>query len=236
VGLQNCDKGVEGLSIHAGHRKRLKDRFIREGIDHFEEHQILEILLFYGIPRKDTNEIAHRLIKEFKDLAGVLDATVEDLRKVEGVGENAATLLAFLAPLSRRYQSCKFKEKRQLNSSQKAGEYAMHLFTDLRYECFYLICLNNQNQVRHAVKTFEGTINEAAVYPRLVVETALKYQASSVIIAHNHPGGSIKPSQGDIQVTKRIKEALDAIDIKVIDHIIVGDNRYYSFAEDRLVL
>lgn len=112
----------------------------------------------------------------------------------------------------------------------------MHLFTDVRYECFYLICLNNQNQVRHAAKTFEGTINEAAVYPRLVVETALRHQASSVILAHNHPGGSIKPSQGDIQVTKRIKEALGAIDIKVIDHIIVGDNRYFSFAEDRLVL
>jgi len=224
------------LSVHMGHRKRLKERFIREGIDYFEEHQILEMLLFYGIPRKDTNEIAHGLIKEFKDLAGVLDAKIEDLQKVEGVGENAATLLSLMAPLSRRYQSCKFKGKHQLNSSQKAGEYAMHLFTDLRYECFYLICLNNQNQVRHAAKTFEGTINEAAVYPRLVVETALKHHASSVILAHNHPGGSIKPSQGDIQVTKRIKEALDAIDIKVVDHIIVGDNRYYSFAEDRLVL
>ncbi len=224
------------MSIHTGHRKRLKERFIREGIDYFEEHQILELLLFYGIPRKDTNEIAHGLINEFKDLAGVLDAKVEDLQKVEGVGESAATLLTLMAPLSRRYQSCKFKGKHQLNSSQKAGEFAMHLFTDLPYECFYLICLNNQNQVRHAVKTFEGTINEAAVYPRLVVETALKHRASSVILAHNHPGGSIKPSQGDIQVTKRIKEALDAIDIKVVDHIIVGDNRYYSFAEDRLVL
>ena len=224
------------MSIHTGHRKRMKERFIREGIDYFEEHQILELLLFYGIPRKDTNEIAHGLINEFKDLAGVLDAKVEDLQKVEGVGESAATLLTLMAPLSRRYQSCKFKGKHQLNSSQKAGEFAMHLFTDLPYECFYLICLNNQNQVRHAVKTFEGTINEAAVYPRLVVETALKHRASSVILAHNHPGGSIKPSQGDIQVTKRIKEALDAIDIKVVDHIIVGDNRYYSFAEDRLVL
>ncbi len=224
------------MSVHTGHRKRLKERFIRDGIDSFEEHQILELLLFYGIPRKDTNEIAHGLIKEFKDLAGVLDAKIEDLQKVEGVGENAAALLTLMAPLSRRYQSCKFKGKHQLNSSQKAGEYAMHLFTDLRYECFYLICLNNQNQVRHAAKTFEGTINEAAIYPRLVVETALKHHASSVILAHNHPGGSIKPSQGDIQVTKRIKEALDAIDIKVVDHIIVGDNRYYSFAEDRLVL
>lgn len=224
------------MSIHMGHRKRLKDRFIREGIDYFEEHQILELLLFYGIPRKDTNEIAHELMKEFNDLAGVLDAKVEDLQKVEGIGESAAVLLTLMAPLSRRYQSCKFKGKHQLNSSQKAGEYAMHLFTDIPYECFYLICLNNQNQIRHAAKTFEGTINEAAVYPRLVVETALKHRASSVILAHNHPGGSIKPSQGDIQVTKRIKEALDAIDIKVVDHIIVGDNRYYSFAEDRLVL
>ena len=224
------------MSVHSGHRKRLKERFIREGIDFFEEHQILELLLFYGIPRKDTNEIAHGLIKEFKDLSGVLDAKIEDLEKVDGVGENAAILLSLMAPLSRRYQGCKFKAKQQLNSSQKAGEYAMHLFTDVRYECFYLICLNNQNQVRHAAKTFEGTINEAAIYPRLVVETALKHQASSVILAHNHPGGSIKPSQGDIQVTKRIKEALGAIDINVVDHIIVGDNRYFSFAEDRLVL
>lgn len=224
------------MGIHAGHRKRLKERFIREGIDHFEEHQILEMLLFFGIPRRDTNEIAHGLIKEFKDLSGVLDAKIEDLQRVEGVGENAATLLSLMAPLSRRYQSCKFKGRHQLNSSQKAGDYAMHLFTDVRYECFYLICLNNQNQVRHAAKTFEGTINEAAVYPRLVVETALKHQASGVILAHNHPGGSTKPSQGDIQVTKRIKEALGAIDIKVIDHIIVGDNRYYSFAEEGLVL
>ena len=209
---------------------------MKEGIDHFQDHQILEMLLFYVIARKDTNEIAHGLIKEFGSFSGVLDAEVEDLQKVEGIGENAAIFLASFAPAAKRYNYCKWCKKPHLNSSAKAGEFAMTLFQDLRYECFYMICLDNQNYVKYTAKTFEGTINEAPVYPRLVVETALKHGASSVILAHNHPGGSLKPSQGDIHVTKKIKDALGMIDVKVVDHIVVGNNKFFSFAEEGLVL
>jgi DNA repair protein RadC len=135
----------------------------------------------------------------------------------------------------KRMLTSNHKEKPVLSSSSKAGEFALNLFTDKAYECFYLICLDSQNRVNKAVAVHEGTINESPVYPRLIVEHALAYRANSVILSHNHPGGSQSPSQADIEVTKRIKQAMEAISIKVMDHIIVADARYTSFAEKGLL-
>ncbi|WKY45715.1 DNA repair protein RadC [Eubacteriaceae bacterium ES2] len=219
-------------NLHTGHRQRVKDRAISEGLDGFEEYQILELLLFYSIPRKDTNEIAHKLIEHFGSLANVLDATVNDLCRVEGITQNSALLLSMLPDLTKRYQMCKGKDKIVIGSSKAAGEYASNLFTGKLYEAFYMICLDSQNRVKHALLLHEGTINEAPVYPRNIVENALRYQAVSVILAHNHPGGSLRPSQEDLNVTQRIKSAMEPISIAVIDHIIVSENQFYSFAEN----
>lgn len=220
---------------HKGHRQRVKNRVINEGIDSFEDHQILELLLFYCIPMKDTNELAHQLIQAYGSLSGVFDADPRDLCDQIGVTENTAILLSLIPSLARRYQQGKFREKAVLNSTTKAGEYTMALFTGRLNEAFYVICLDSQNKVNQATLLHEGTINEAPVYPRLIVETALRHQAASIILAHNHPGGSQKPSQADLDVTRKIKLATEAIAIPVVDHIIVAGESYYSFAENRML-
>lgn len=214
--------------LHSGHRKRVKERFLREGLDSFESHQVLELLLFYGIPYRDTNDIAHRLLDRFGTLSAVFEAETEDIASIKGVGKNTAILLSLIPQISRLYFSDKWGNRPLINNTTKAGEYAVSLFTGRKYEVFYLICLNSQNRVNYAQIVHRGTINESPVYPRLIVEAALRHQANSVILAHNHPGGSMKPSGPDMDVTKKIKTALESISINVYDHIIVAGNKYIS--------
>mgnify|MGYP000945577148 FL=1 len=221
--------------MHEGHRERMKKRFLSEGIDGFNQHQVLEMLLFYTIPRRDTNPLAHELIDRYGSLSGVLEANPEDLKKVPGVGSNTAVLLSFIPSLCRRYMNDKWKEKPLLNSSAKAGDYAATLFYGRLYEAFYVICLNARNEVLYADLVHEGTIDSAPVYPRLIVETALKHQANGIILAHNHPGGSLQPSSADLDATRKIKSACDAISIHVTDHIIVAGARHFSFADHGLI-
>ncbi|WHH59701.1 DNA repair protein RadC [Petroclostridium sp. X23] len=221
--------------LHQGHRQRVKNRYLTEGLDAFEDHQVLEMLLFYSIPMKDTNELAHKMIKEFGSLAGLFEADPKDICRRCEVSENVAILVSLIPSLARRYFKGKWGDKPVLSSSSIAGEYAVSLFTGHTYEVFYLICLDAQNRVNYAAPVHEGTINEAPVYPRLIVETSLRHQANSVILAHNHPGGSLRPSSDDIEVTKKIRTALEAISIKVSDHIIVAGDRYLSFAEEGLL-
>ena len=218
--------------MHEGHRKRLKMRFLKEGLDSFEPHQVLELLLFYSIPRKDTNELAHKLLERYGSLSGVFDADIKDIVKVPGIGENTAFLLNLIPHLARRYHNDKWGPKPELNSSTKAGNYAISLFAGRNYEAFFIICLDAQNRVNYSELVHEGTINEAPVYPRLLVEAAIRHKANSVILAHNHPGGTLTPSRADIEATKTICTALESISIKVIDHIIVCGDKYYSFAEN----
>jgi len=221
--------------LHEGHRQRVKSRYLSEGLDAFEDHQILEMLLFFSIPMKDTNELAHKMIIEFGSLAGLFEADPKDICKRCGVSENTAILVSLIPSLARRYFKDKWGDKPVLDSSTKAGEYAVSLFAGRTYENFFVICLNSQNRVNYAALVHEGTINEAPVYPRLIVETALRHQANSIILAHNHPGGSMQPSGADINVTKKIVTALEAISISVVDHIIVAGEKYYSFAEKGVI-
>ncbi|HZJ82865.1 MAG TPA: DNA repair protein RadC [Clostridia bacterium] len=222
-------------NVHAGHRQRVKTRYLTEGLDAFQDHQVLELLLFYSIPMRDTNEMAHRMIREFGSLAGLFEADAKDIAKRCKVTEHTAILISLIPSLSRRYFTAKWGDKPVVNSTAKAGEYAVSLMMGRIYEVFYVICLDTQNRVNYADMVHEGTINEAAIYPRIIVETALRHQANSVILAHNHPGGSIQPSRADINVTKRIVTALGSISIKVLDHIVVAGDRYVSFAEKGLL-
>lgn len=222
-------------NIHSGHRARMRERYLEEGLDGFQDHEVVEFLLFYCIPMKDTNALAHKMIKEFGNLHNLLEADPRDIERRCGVSINTAILLSLVGPLSRRYLKQKWGQRPVLNSSAKAGNYAISLFSGRPYECFYLICLDSQNHVNHASLVHEGTINESPVYPRIIVETALRHKANSVILAHNHPGGSLKASAADIDITRRITEALKPININVIDHIIVAGERYISFAEEGLL-
>ncbi|MDI9514482.1 MAG: DNA repair protein RadC [Clostridiaceae bacterium] len=222
-------------NIHKGHRERVRDRFMEEGLDSFKDHEVLELLLFYCVRQKDTNELAHRMLKEYGTLHDLLEAHPRDIARRCGVSINTATLISLCVPLARRYMKRKWGNRPVLNSSSRAGEYALSLFAGRVYEAFFAICLDSQNRVNHAALVHEGTINEAPVYPRIIVETALRHKANSVILAHNHPGGSLKPSVADIEVTKKIYSALLPISIRVVDHIIIAGERYTSFAEQGIM-
>lgn len=221
--------------MHTGHRDRVKNRFLREGLDSFEQHQVLELLLFYSIPRRDTNKLAHTLIKKYGTLSAVFEADPMDLMTVPGIGKNSAVLLSLIPSLARVYFKDKWGNKPKLNSTTRAGEYLVSLFSGRLYEVFYVICLDAQNRVNHSCLVHEGTIDQAPVYPRLIVEAALRHQARSVILAHNHPGGTLEPSAADLSVTGEIAAALETISVKVLDHIIVAGDSYISFADRGLL-
>jgi len=222
-------------NIHEGHRSRIRERYITEGLDSFSDHEVVELLLFYCIPKRDTNELAHRMVKEFGTLHDLLEADPRDIARRCKVSLNTATLISMVAPLSRRYLRQKWGNRPVLNSSTLAGNYAVSLFAGRVYECFFVICLDAQNRVNHAALVHEGTINEAPVYPRIIVETALRHKANSIILAHNHPGGSLRASSADTDVTRKICQAMKPIAIHVADHIIVAGDRYLSFAEQGLM-
>ena len=217
--------------IHDGHRMRMRNRYLNEGIDSFEPHEILELLLYYAIPRKDINELAHKLIDKFGSISNVFDADIKALTQVDGIGENAAILLSMIPQLSRIYNQAKWDRKTTLASIDAVGQYAVSMYTGKNDEEFGIICLDSNRRVHYSGIIIKGTINQTEAYPRKVVSAVLQCNATNVILTHNHPGGSIMPSMGDHEATKNIVTALEAIDVNVLDHIIVSGNRFNSMAE-----
>jgi DNA repair protein RadC len=220
-------------NLHANHRSRVRKRYREKGLGAFAEHEVLELLLYYCYPRRDTNEIAHRMIKAFGSLYNLMDADVKDIMDRCGVSENVAVLVNLIPPLAGLYFRGKWSKKVVLDSEKEAGPYVISLFVDSTVESFYLLCLDVKRQLKHVSLINEGTINETAVYPREIVSEALRHQASAVILAHNHPGGTLRPSRRDMEVTAQIVEGMGFIGIKIMDHIIVAGDQYYSFAARR---
>ena len=219
------------MSIHDGHRQRLKNRFRREGLDSFEELQVLELLLFYCIPRQDTNPIAHALLNHFGTLDQVMDAPAEELQKVPGVGENAATFLALVHALDRRYQISKEQNLKILSTVEECGRYMWSCLKDLRNETVYLLCLDAKCKALCCKKVGEGSVNSAAVPVRRIVEIALGANATSVVLAHNHPSGLAVPSDADKLTTRRVAAALAAVEIQLVDHIVVAEEEFISMVQ-----
>jgi len=218
---------------HGGHRNRMRARYRREGLDHFAEHEVLELLLYYCYPQRNTNDIAHKMLKEFGSLHHLFEADVETLMARPGCTENIAVLLNLMPALANRYFQSKWNRKLTINDAKTAGAYAIDLFVGLTVERFYLISLNARNRLNGTILISEGTTDESAVYPREVAKAALQSQASAIILAHNHPGGTLKPSRGDLEVTRQLVNWLAVINIPVLDHIIVAGDTYYSMAERR---
>lgn len=216
---------------HAGHRSRLKQRFLTEGLDSFEKHQILELLLFYTIPLKDTNEIAHNLLDRFGSLSRVFDAHPSELQKVSGISEHSSTLISMIPQLARAYLKDLTRERPVLNSSAVAGEYIKNFFMGRIYEAFYIFCLDNSCRVIHEELVCEGTLDETPCYPRLILEIAFRHNAQKVIFAHNHPSDILRPSTGDIENTKKLVSIFESVDIEVVDHFITGKSDYISMAD-----
>lgn len=218
------------MTMHDGHRRRMRERFRLEGIEGFAPHEVLELLLFYARARGDVNPLAHRLLDTFGSLKGVLEAPVDQLCAVDGVGEETATLISLMVPLFRRYELCLCEEKKRLVRFRDVEEYCRALLVGLRKERFYVISLSTQMRVVGQRIVGEGSLSEVPAYPRLVVETALNHNAYGVILCHNHPGGEAVPSYGDVEVTRELEGMLAKLGIALMDHIIVADGQTYSMA------
>lgn len=219
------------MSIHKDHRQRVRERYLKEGLDGFSEVQVLELLLFYVIPRQDTNPIAHRLIDRFGSLYQVLEAPVEELEKVEGIGPNAALLLSLITAVARVYAVNRTEKQKILRTIEDCGEYLKSFFIGRRSEMVYLLCLDAKCKVLGCREIGEGSVNSANVPIRRIVETALGLNATSVVLAHNHPSGIALPSGEDVLTTHRVAAALSTVDIVLVDHIIVADDDYVSMVQ-----
>ena len=219
------------MNLHEGHRQRLKERFIKTGLADFEDHNILELLLFFSVPRSDTNELGHKLLKKFGSLANVFDAPIDELCKVEGIGMHSATLIKMVPELCNIYHTDKTENVTIVNSTNMAGRYFVPRFMGKANEEVHIMLLDDKKKVIKCEMISKGTVNASAVSIRKIASEALNCNATGVIIAHNHPGGIALPSASDIAVTKRIYNALKLMDIQLCDHIVVADGDFVSMLD-----
>ena len=222
-------------NLHAGHRSRVKEEFLRRGLDSFPEHRVLELLLFYAIPQGDTNVLAHRLMERFGSLAGVLDASVEDLCTVPGVGEHTAVLLRMIPGLCGRYVASRSNLGEIVDCSARVREVLEPYFFGARNEMVYVLCLDGKRKVLGVRKITEGSINAAEVTTRRITEEAMSLRASAVILAHNHVSGIAIPSQEDCSTTRYLKQVLEPIGIELLDHVVFCDDDMVSM-KDSMIL
>ena len=219
-------------TIHAGHREKMRDRFIRDkGFENFEDHQILELLLFYANTRGDTNPLAHQLLEEFGSLKGVLEARPEQLMTIKGIGKQQAVLISMVVPLTRVWHRCAMTVPDRIGNSREAEKYCLSILAGRRTESFYVVSLNAKCAVLGRRKISEGSLSEVSAYPRMVMETALNYNAHSVLLCHNHPGGTCAPSPEDIASTLQLQRLLNGVGILLLDHIIVANDSTYSMIQ-----
>ncbi|MCL1901256.1 MAG: DNA repair protein RadC [Endomicrobia bacterium] len=218
-----------------GHRSRMKDKFLASGFDGFADYEILEFALFFAIERIDVKPLAKELIKKFGSVKQVLDADFEELMKFPGLSRHSAVFLTFLREMSGYYSYLDIKSPQSLGSPEAVVDYLITVLSGEKIEKFYVVLLDAGNKVIESKEIESGTVNKSIVMPRKIAEIALTNKASAVIIAHNHPGGTMKPSQHDIDATAAVKKALKALDISLLDHVIVSGNKYLSFREYNLI-
>ena len=215
----------------AGHRQRLRDRFLKSGLDGFHDYEVIELLLSLATPRKDCKDSAKAALSRFKTLQGVLDAAPSDLCQVPGIGPTNLFGLKLVPAVSRRYLQQRLEGKKALTNSRALFDYLNHTIRDKNKECFVAIYLDAKNRVIADETLFTGTVTASAVYPREVVGAALAHGAAAVIFAHNHPSGDPAPSADDMNITRKLVDACGLMGITVHEHLIIGAEGYYSFAD-----
>jgi DNA repair protein RadC len=223
------------MDPQSGHRKRLRDKFLKSGLGGFHDYEIVELLLSLGTPRRDCKLPAKEAIKRFGTLRGVLEAPIEEMEKIEGIGPYNAFGIRLVQEVAREFLRAKIIDKPFYSSSQEIFDYLYHSMRGLKKEVFKVIYLTGQNQVIDTADLSEGTVNASTVAPREVIEGAIKYSAASLVFVHNHPSGNPQPSTSDMSLTRELVYAGKVMQIKVLDHIIIGENRYYSFAGEGLI-
>jgi DNA repair protein RadC len=220
---------------HEGHRKRLRERFLKSGVEGFHDYEIVELLLSLGTPRRDCKQAAKEALKKFQSLRGVLEASPEELQQIDGIGAHSAFGLKLVQEVAREFLKAKMMEKPFCRSSQEVFDYLYHAMRGLKKEVFKVIYLTTQNQIISTTDLSEGTVNSSAVSPREVIEQAIRNNAAGLIFVHNHPSGACEPSTADKNLTRELVYAGRIMRMKVLDHLIIGDNRYFSFASEGLI-
>jgi DNA repair protein RadC len=224
-----------GEDTHRGHRKRLRDKFLKSGLIGFHDYEIVELLLSLGTPRKDCKSPAKEAIRKFQTLRGVLEAPTRELQQINGIGAHCAFGIKLVQEVAREFLKAKILEKPFYRSSQEVFDYLYHSMRGLKREVFKVIYLNSQNQIIDTVDLSEGTVNSSAVSPRDVIEGAIKSNGTALIFIHNHPSGNPDPSTNDRGLTRELVYAGKLLRLRVLDHIIIGDNKYFSFAGEGLI-
>lgn len=226
----------EELTKHyLGHRQRLKEKFKKTKFSDWQDYEILEFALTFVIPRKDTKPLAKELIKKFGSLQQVLHADIETLSSTKNIKEHSAVFIKFLNEFSLKYAQLKMEQKEKISSPQDVLTFFQTNIGFSKDEIIYALFLNASNKILLHQPVSKGVVNRSAIYPRKIAELALKCNATSAIIAHNHPGGSCKPSQNDIIATEAVVKALKTIDVVLLDHLIITNNGYYSFKDNSLI-
>jgi DNA repair protein RadC len=218
-----------------GHRERLRKRYMKSGIGSLHDYEVLELLLFYVISRKDTKALAKDLLGRFGSLKKILDADPKEIETLKGAGGRTSLLLRLVKDLGALYLREEAMETPQISSTKALLDYCMAAMGGLKDERFDVIYLDAQNRIIQTEVIQEGIVNQAVVYPRKILEKALKHKASAIILVHNHPSGHLRPSEADIRLTRALQDTARVLDILIHDHIIVGGNRYISFREEGLI-
>lgn len=224
-------------NVHSGHRHRMRERFINSGnLDGFQDHEIIEMLLYYVYKRADTNEKAHILLDTYGSFEKLLNAPVEDLMNRGGLSEQGAVLFSMFPHIMRRYINNCYRYGRAIIKVSDSVEYFRSRLLGEPFENFYILFLDAKKRIIKCHLINEGVAGEVTFYPEKIVEQALIYKSSFAIIGHNHPMGSNKPSHSDKIATEVIKNSLEGVCVRLIDHIIIsGESEYFSFAENKLI-
>lgn len=213
---------------HSGHRQRMRERYLTQGLDGFAPHEVLELILFFAIPQRNVNPLAHSILKHFGSLHAVFEADSKELQKVSGVGEYAATLISLFLHVAKKTEQSRAGEKTHISNRIVAERYCINLLGGLKQEHFYAVCLNGQMQVIHDALIARGSISEVQAYPRIVADAVLRHNAYAVLLCHNHPAGSPIPSHSDLETTSQLLKLLESIEVIVADHIIVAGDSAFS--------
>ena len=217
------------ISPHLGHRRRMKQRFVSNGIDSFLDHEILELLLTYAIPRKDTKPLAWQLIKHFGSISNVLDADEMSLMDVDGIGPHTAQFLKLLRGVIKRYMHADLPQHISMKNPQEVLDYCQASLAGKKEEFLEVLLLSVRFTLKSARVIATGSIDQILIEPRQILRWALKENAAAIILVHNHPSGDPSPSPEDIQMTQQLVQAAKLLNIQVLDHLIVSKGAYYSF-------
>jgi DNA repair protein RadC len=234
--MENSERGKDrSPQEEQGHRRRLREKFLKGGLKGFLDYEIVELLLTLGTPRRDCKQQAKEALKKFQSLRGILEAPADELQNIKGIGSHNIFGLKLIKEVSRRFLKERMMSRPYCHSSKEVFDYLYHSLRDLRREKFKVFFLDAKNQILEEETVFEGTVDSSAVYPREIMKKALRWNASSLIFVHNHPSGDPEPSASDREITKELFFAANVMQIKVLDHIIIGNNCYFSFADEGLI-